>query len=63
VVIVQHIRSWFTWSPARRLQAGQAYTEYGIILVLIAITVVGAVTLLGQQVYDMWHHISTSMPR
>jgi Flp pilus assembly pilin Flp len=60
---MQQILSRFSSSPQRRLQAGQAYTEYGIILVLIAITVIGAVTLLGQQVYDMWHHISTSMPR
>ena len=44
-------------------QAGQAYTEYGVILVLIAITVIGALTLLGQQVFSMWHQISTSMPR
>ncbi len=60
---MQRIRSWVSSSAAHTRQAGQAYTEYGIILVLIAITVIGAVTLLGQQVYDMWHHISTSMPR
>jgi Flp pilus assembly pilin Flp len=43
-------------------QAGQAYTEYGLILVLVGITVIGALTLMGQQVGGMWHAISASMP-
>jgi len=46
------------WGP----QAGQAYTEYGLILVLVGITVIGALTLMGQQVGGMWHTISASMP-
>ena len=44
-------------------QAGQAYTEYGLILVLVGITVIGALTLMGQQVGGMWHTISAAMPR
>lgn len=47
----------------KRAQAGQAYTEYGLILVLIGITVIGALTIMGQQVHGMWHSISASMPR
>ena len=43
-------------------QSGQAYTEYGLILLLIGITVIGALLLLGQQVFAMWHHVSVSMP-
>ena len=43
-------------------QAGQAYTEYGLILVLVGITVIGALTIMGQQVGGMWHTISASMP-
>jgi Flp pilus assembly pilin Flp len=46
-----------------RTQSGQSYTEYGIILFLIGITVICAVTLLGQQVYGMWHQVTASMPR
>ena len=46
------------WGP----QAGQAYTEYGLILVLVGITVIGELTLMGQQVGGMWHTISASMP-
>ena len=45
-----------------RRQAGQAYTEYGLILILIAITVIGTLTILGQQVFAMWHQISAGMP-
>ena len=44
-------------------QAGQANTEYGLILMLIGITVIGALTILGQQVHDMWHTIAAAMPR
>ncbi len=44
-------------------QAGQAYTEYSLILVLIGITVIGALTIMGQQVHTMWHTISAAMPR
>ena len=44
-------------------QSGQAYTEYGLILVLVGITVIGALTIMGQQVGGMWHAISASMPR
>jgi Flp pilus assembly pilin Flp len=45
-----------------RGQSGQAYTEYGLILVLVGITVIGALTLMGQQVGGMWHTISAAMP-
>ena len=45
------------------LQAGQAYTEYGLILLLVGITVIGALTLLGQSIHEMWHTITAAMPR
>jgi Flp pilus assembly pilin Flp len=48
--------------PAGSGQAGQAYTEYGLILVLIGITVIGALTIMGGQVYTMWHSITAAMP-
>ena len=44
-------------------QAGQANTEYGPILMLIGLTVIGALTILGQQVHEMWHTIAAAMPR
>jgi Flp pilus assembly pilin Flp len=46
----------------KRFSRGQAYTEYGLILVLVGITVIGALTIMGQQVGGMWHTISASMP-
>jgi Flp pilus assembly pilin Flp len=48
--------------PVSNLQAGQAYTEYALILVLIGITVIGTLTLLGQSVHEMWHTITAAMP-
>jgi pilus assembly protein Flp/PilA len=47
----------------KKRKRGQGYTEYGLILMLIGLVVIGALTLLGQQVHDLWHSITTSMPR
>jgi len=44
-------------------KAGQAHTEYSLILMLIGITVIGALTLLGQSVHELWHGIQAAMPR
>ncbi|HEY9288015.1 MAG TPA: hypothetical protein VIT43_08335 [Candidatus Dormibacteraeota bacterium] len=44
-------------------QQGQAYSEYGLILFLIGITVIGAFMLLSQQAFALWHQISAAMPR
>ena len=45
------------------LKAGQAHTEYALILVLVGITVIGALTLLGQSVQELWRTITAAMPR
>ena len=45
------------------LKAGQAHTEYSLIVMLIGITVIGALILLGQSVHEMWHTITAAMPR
>ena len=50
-------------SRVSNLKAGQANTEYGLILMLIGLTVIGALTILGQQVHEMWHTIAAAMPR
>ena len=47
----------------KNLKAGQAHTEYALILVLVGITVIGALTLLGQSVHEMWHTVIAAMPR
>ena len=47
----------------KRRKRGQGYTEYGLILMLIGLVVIGALTLLGQQLHELWHSITTAMPR
>jgi Flp pilus assembly pilin Flp len=47
----------------KQLKRGQGYTEYGLILLLIGLVVIGALMLLGQSVHDLWHNITTAMPR
>jgi len=47
----------------KKLQRGQGYTEYGLILMLIGLVVIGALTLMGQSVRELWHNIATAMPR
>jgi len=58
-------------SPMRRLfaalancncQSGQGQVEYGLILMLIAITVLATLLLLGQTVNDMYHNVSHAIP-
>ena len=48
--------------PVTKLKAGQAHTEYALILTLIGITVIGALTLLGQSVHDLYHTITVAWP-
>lgn len=64
VIVMKQLRASFGFALTRagNGQAGQAYTEYGLILVLIGITVIGALTIMGGQVYTMWHSISAAMP-
>jgi pilus assembly protein Flp/PilA len=47
----------------KHLKRGQGYAEYGLILMLIGLVVIGALTILGQQVHDLWHSITSAMPR
>ena len=47
----------------KKRQRGQGYTEYGLILMLIGLVVIGALTLMGQSVRELWHNIATAMPR
>ena len=47
----------------KSLKRGQGYTEYGLILMLIGLVVIGALTLLGQSVHELWHNITTALPR
>lgn len=43
-------------------EEGQGLTEYGLVLVLIAVIVVVILRLLGTQVSDMFSQITSSFP-
>jgi pilus assembly protein Flp/PilA len=42
-------------------EAGQGLVEYALILVLIAIVVIGILTVLGSQVSEVFSEISSGM--
>ena len=56
-------RRHYDRAGVKNVQRGQGYTEYGLILMLIGLVVIGALTLLGQSVHELWHNITTSMQR
>ena len=56
-------RRHYDRAGVKKVQRGQGYTEYGLILMLIGLVVIGALTLMGQSVHDLWHNITTSIPR
>lgn len=50
------VRQVVVWMFVLRSRAaGQGLVEYGLILVLIAITVVGILTLVGQTISTVWY--------
>ena len=56
-------RRYYDGAAVNTLKRGQGYTEYGLILMLIGLVVIGALTLLGQSLHELWHSITTAMPR
>jgi len=55
-------RRLYHGAGVNNLKRGQGLTEYGLILMLIGLVVIGALTLLGQSVHELWHNITISMP-
>jgi pilus assembly protein Flp/PilA len=55
-------KSLYDGAAVKHLKRGQGYAEYGLILMLIGLVVIGALTILGQQVHDLWHNITTALP-
>jgi Flp pilus assembly pilin Flp len=49
--------------PAGDGQRGQGNTEYGLILMLIGLIVIGTLMLMGQSVHELYHNVSHAMPR
>ena len=44
-----------------RNEEGQGLAEYALILVLIAVVVIGALTLLGEQIEGVFNRVTTEM--
>ena len=57
------MKALFALHAIRYGQRGQGQVEYGLILMLIAITVIATLLLLGQTVHGMYHNVSGAMPR
>ncbi|HXG41525.1 MAG TPA: Flp family type IVb pilin [Dehalococcoidia bacterium] len=47
-LVIRHL--WAVFGPASEEEEGQALTEYGLILALIAIAAIGALVLIGTAV-------------
>lgn len=59
--LVRQIAVWMFVLRSRA--AGQGLVEYGLILVLVAVTVVGILTVVGQTVSSVWYEkIVEAMP-
>ena len=56
-------RRRYDGAAVKKFKRGQGYTEYGLILMLIGLVVIGALTLMGQSLHELWHNITTAMPR
>jgi len=61
------VNGWWTQKMLRLREAlareeGQGMTEYGLILILIAIVVVLMLGVLGHQINNAYSNIATSLP-
>ncbi|PDW04943.1 Flp family type IVb pilin [Candidatus Viridilinea mediisalina] len=53
---IDMVRWLMAWLLAARARApAQGLTEYGLVLVLIAITAVGILTLVGRTLSEVWY--------
>ncbi len=50
-----------TWMAGLRSEDGQGMVEYGLIIALIAVVVIGAVTALGTQIKTEFCNIVTGL--
>lgn len=46
-----------------RNERGQTLVEYGLVLILIAVVVIAAVTVVGQRLDDKYSTVATSIPQ
>jgi len=49
------------WLPARHGRSGQAYTEYGMLLVFIGIALITSLTFMGSTVHNLFQSVSVNI--
>ncbi|WP_062016582.1 Flp family type IVb pilin [Aureimonas sp. AU4] len=49
------------WAAFRRDRSGATAIEYGLLVALIAMAIVGALTATGTSVEDQWRGLSTAV--
>ena len=56
------IRDWFDFIRVQaRREEGQTMAEYGLLIALVAIVVIAAITLLGNNLSDAFNNIAGSL--
>jgi len=53
--VIRHL--WAVFGPVSEEEEGQALTEYGLILALIAIAAIGALVIVGELLTDVFEEI------
>jgi len=53
--VIRHL--WAVFGPVSEEEEGQALTEYGLILALIAIAAIGALVIVGWLLTDVFEEI------
>jgi Flp pilus assembly pilin Flp len=49
------------WRRARHGRSGQAYTEYGMLLVFIGIALITSLTFMGGTVHNLFQNVSVNI--
>ncbi|RLV56678.1 Flp family type IVb pilin [Aeromicrobium phragmitis] len=55
------LNAWFSSLTARRGERGATAVEYGLIVALIAVAIIAAVTLLGDELTDLFGTVSNEV--
>ena len=57
------LRLYSAWGSLRERESGQTMVEYGLLLAGIAILVIAAVVILGDEIADLFEDTSSSLER
>jgi len=51
---------WLSWT-VRHGRGGQAYTEYGMIVVAVGIVMIASLTFMGNTVHNLFQNVSVNI--